>query len=57
MKLGDEIFLLACKRDHTTEKIHFTGLSEMNGNGDVLFEEPRKVEINGRQLHRLDRGI
>jgi hypothetical protein len=40
-----ELFLLACKRNHSTEEIEFSGLPESVGRGDVLFEEPRKVEM------------
>lgn len=43
-EVGDEIFILACKRNHTTEKIEFSGLPKTKPGGDVLFEEPRKVE-------------
>jgi hypothetical protein len=48
-EVGNEVFVLACKRDHTTEQVEFSGLPPTRGVGDVLFEEPRTVEIkNGR---------
>ena len=49
-EVGNEIFLLACKRGHTTEKVTFTGLPETASGGDMLFEEPRKVEIKKGQF-------
>jgi hypothetical protein len=42
---GSELFVLACKRNYTTEKAEFSGLPEPGASADVLFEEPRKVEI------------
>jgi hypothetical protein len=44
-EVGDEIFVLACKRDHTTERVEFTGLPQNAIGGDTLFEEPRKVTL------------
>jgi hypothetical protein len=44
-EVGDEIFVLACKRDHTTERVEFTGLPQNSIGGDTLFEEPRKVTL------------
>ena len=44
-----EIFILACKRSHTTDEVEFSGLPEGVSAGAVLFEEPRKVVVkNGR---------
>jgi hypothetical protein len=40
-----EMFLLACKRTHSTDEIEFSGLPESIGHGDVLFEEPRNVQL------------
>ncbi len=42
---GSRLFLLACKRTHSTEEVEFSGLPEAEEQGDVLFEMPRKVEI------------
>ena len=41
---GGQLFLLACKRNRSTEEVEFSGLPEIGERGDVLFEEPRKVE-------------
>ena len=46
---GDAVFVLACKRNHTTDEVEFSGLPATRGPGAVLFEEPRTIEIkNGR---------
>lgn len=42
---GDEIFLLAAKREGATKKVHFSGLPSTQEQGDVLYEEPRTVQI------------
>jgi hypothetical protein len=48
-EVGNEVFVLACKRDHTTEAVEFSGLPATSGPGEVLFEKPRTIEIkNGR---------
>ena len=44
-EIGPEIFVLACKRSHTTEEVEFTGLPATTTGGEMLFEEPRQVEI------------
>lgn len=45
-EVGNDIFVLACNRDNvTTLKVEFSGLPETATGGDMLFEEPRKVEI------------
>ena len=46
---GDEIFVLACKREGETVQAEFTGLPASAGEGEVMFESPRKVALkNGR---------
>lgn len=40
---GNQIFLLASKREGSTVKVTFRGLPENLSTGDLLFEEPRKV--------------
>ncbi len=42
---GNDIFIIACKRNHTTEEVEFSGLPMTGGNGDVLHEEPREVKV------------
>jgi hypothetical protein len=44
-QVGDEIYILACKRQGDTEQVTFSGLPESVSNGDVLYEEPRKVQV------------
>jgi hypothetical protein len=44
-EVGDEVYLLACKRQGPTVQVRFTGLPGAIGGGDVLYEEPRKVEV------------
>ena len=41
---GDNIFLLACKREGPTIEVRFSGLPQSCGTGQVLFEEPRVVQ-------------
>ena len=43
-EVGNEIFLLACKREGATVSVEFSGLPPEIGAGDVLFEEPRRVQ-------------
>src|SRR5437016_5976247 len=45
-EVGDEIFILAAKREGATVKVKFTGLPATTSTADVLFEEPRTVEIS-----------
>ena len=40
-----EIFLLACRRDHATTEVKFTGLPAPDQTSELLFESPRKVEL------------
>jgi hypothetical protein len=43
-QVGDEIYILACKRQGDTEQVTFSGLPESVSSGDVLYEEPRTVK-------------
>jgi len=49
-RVRDAIFVLACKRNHTTEKVEFSGLPYLAGSGEVLFEQPRQVEVKNGQF-------
>lgn len=49
-EVGSEIFLLACKRDSTTELVHFSGLPVARGAAEVLFEEPRVADVKDGTL-------
>ena len=45
-EVDNTIFVLACNRDNvTTLKVEFSGLPETASGGDMMFEEPRHVEI------------
>jgi hypothetical protein len=44
-EVGNDVFLLACKREGATIQARFSGLPEHATGGEVLFESPRKVEI------------
>jgi hypothetical protein len=44
-EVGNEIFILAAKREGATAKAIFSGLPATDAQGTVLFEEPRKIEI------------
>jgi len=43
-EVGDEVFILACKREGATIQAKFTGLPASFAAADVLFESPRSVE-------------
>jgi len=45
-EVGDEIFILAAKREGKTVKVKFTGLPEVQEKAEVMFEEPRTVSVN-----------
>ena len=43
-EVGRDVFVLACCRDpQKTAEVQFSGLPNDVGEGDVLFESPRKV--------------
>jgi hypothetical protein len=41
---GDDLFILACKRERETVQVEFKGLPEWVSEGRVVFEEPRTVQ-------------
>ncbi|HZJ14949.1 MAG TPA: hypothetical protein VFD27_07865, partial [Chthoniobacteraceae bacterium] len=41
---GDDLFILACKREGATVQATFNGLPDWAGRGEVMFEPPRVVE-------------
>jgi len=47
---GDEIFILAAKREGATVQMKFTGLPATEATGSVLYEEPRKIEIKNGEF-------
>jgi hypothetical protein len=42
---GDDIYVLACKKEGPTLRVKFSGLPRDLKTGSVVFEEPRKVEV------------
>jgi hypothetical protein len=42
---ANAVFVLAAKREGATAEVRFQGLPVEAGDGDVLFEEPRKVSV------------
>lgn len=46
-EVGDDIFVLACKREGVTLQAEFTGLPSSVAGGEVLFESPRQVVCKG----------
>ncbi|MDB6123613.1 MAG: hypothetical protein JWQ71_2606 [Pedosphaera sp.] len=44
-EVGNEIYILACKREGDTIKVEFSGLPSVKGEGEVMYESPRKVEV------------
>lgn len=49
-EVGDEVFLLACKKGAGTIQVEFTGLPEKIAGGEVLFEPPRRVQLKQGRL-------
>jgi hypothetical protein len=49
-EVGDEVFILACKREGATIQAKFTGLPPELTSADVLYESPRKVEAKNGQF-------
>ena len=41
---GDDIFILACKREGATVQVEFSGLPAWTKQGEVMFESPRTVQ-------------
>jgi hypothetical protein len=46
-EVGNDIFLLAAKREGDTAVARFSGLPVPDQQGAVLFEEPQKVDVKG----------
>ena len=49
-EVGDELFLLACKREGPTVQAHFTGLPDWAKTAEVLYESPRTVDAKNGLL-------
>jgi len=46
-EVGDELFILAARREGATSTVKFTGLPEGDYTAKVMFEEPRTVRVSG----------
>jgi hypothetical protein len=49
-EVGNELFVLACKREGATVQARVRGLPEWAAEGDVLFESPRTVVAKDGQI-------
>ncbi|PWU09886.1 MAG: hypothetical protein C5B50_26495 [Verrucomicrobia bacterium] len=49
-EVGEQICILACKREGQTAQVTFKGLPASVTGGDVLYESPRKVEVKNGQF-------
>ena len=49
-EVGEQIFILACKREGETAQVTFSGLPAAVTGGDVVYESPRKVEVSKGQF-------
>jgi hypothetical protein len=49
-EVGDELFILACKREGATVLATFNGLPAWTTRGEVMFEPPRVVEAKDRKF-------
>jgi len=45
-EVGDGIYILACKREGATVEVKFSGLPTWVGEGQVMYESPRKVQAS-----------
>lgn len=46
-EVGDEIFLLACRRSGETAQVEFAKLPVQDGTYELMYEEPRNVKVSG----------
>jgi hypothetical protein len=45
-EVGNDVYVLACKREGDTVQATFTGLPQVEPTGEVLFESPRTVTVS-----------
>jgi hypothetical protein len=45
-EVGNDIYILACKRGGPTAEVEFSGLPISKSTGEVLYESPRTVKVN-----------
>lgn len=46
-EVGDEIFLLACKREGPTVEVEFSKLPVADGTYELMYESPRSAKVSG----------
>jgi hypothetical protein len=44
-EVGNDVYVLACKKEGPYVRVRFSGLPQNAQNGNVVFEEPRTVEV------------
>ena len=44
-EVGNDVYVLACKREGPHVRVRFSGLPADLKRGDVVFEEPRTVDV------------
>jgi len=44
-EVGEDLFLLACKREGATVQVQFSGLAAADGEAEVMFEPPRTAQV------------
>ena len=49
-EVGNDLYLLACKREGKTVQVRFTGLPAWAAAGEVLYESPRQVQAKAGQF-------
>jgi hypothetical protein len=49
-EVGNDIFVLACKRGGATDRVQFSGLPVSTKGGEMMFESPRRVQISNGQF-------
>jgi hypothetical protein len=49
-EVGNDLYLLACKREGQTLQVKFTGLPAWTATGEVLYESPRRVQAKAGQF-------
>jgi hypothetical protein len=49
-EVGNDLYLLACKREGQTLQVKFAGLPAWAATGEVLYESPRQVQVKAGQF-------
>jgi hypothetical protein len=48
-EVGNDVYILACKKEGPTARVKFTGLPAGCKVGEVVFEEPRTVQVEAKE--------